>query len=967
MNNDVNFNNEKEALNSDLNSDNSYILLENILYCSSPKNGIISKSNIKNKQPITIPFTTTSDRATYFTFNIFKEESKDITTKDQLINSQKNANIISEFKISSLENAQLVKTKTCKIENLDNSIGLEKEKEEIKEEYEYGYNIDNKKYRNRKKGNKKNKKKYIKYNSSYLDDKSKEEQYKVRLTNEKSKEKKLKKRNYRYSSIDTNDKEHEINNDKEVIRYASVNIINNSKKKKKIFKSHFYEDNLAIKRNTLKDIKDKLKSKDIIINKDKGSKDKQIKYKKNNNKIKYFKGIKRPLIKSSQNLNMLKYNDNQIKLKKEKNIKISKSPNKENNKEINSEEKNFISYPININKDEIKNGNKMFFTKSSEIIKQRLIFSKEVDKDLEKQFLREIKSAKKPYKSCMKRNKKQHFTQKIEESNKLPEENNSNEISIFEELNNDNKDNNEDIKKDLKNKYALHNNFRKSNKSNNKYNENQNQNQIDNPKYKPKKSAKFNMRLEQNKDKQYKLKSSVTLHKNVINKKSIENLQENQENKLFKRRHTIYLLKEKQNNIYPHNNNKNNKNKDKKNNSNNKEEEKNGKVNNYYDGFSKNENSNNKNTKMRIGQITEDKLILKYKNKNEIIELISDKENIDNYYEYLDLCLETLKEINLEEVPKSKVKIDFKFPNEKKNKKIALFDLDETLVHCIGEITKDNYNDPEFKNAHKIKVILPCKKEVTIGINIRPYLKDLLDKIKDIYNLVIFTASHQSYSDAVLNYLDPENKYFHYRLYRDSCVQYKKNDINFYVKDLDIFKDNYNLKDIIIIDNSILSFAYHFNNGIPVVPFYDSTQDNELPLLSFYLLSIVHYKDLREANKEHINLEFFLNQTKNEITLDEEIIYQNMSDNENINNNKMNSNKSSPKTKYIFNDDENENENKVGINIVNKSEKKLIKRKKESRNTIGRKKYNTVKLASFKILDFFEKWKNAYLQLALKK
>ena len=63
---------------------------------------------------------------------------------------------------------------------------------------------------------------------------------------------------------------------------------------------------------------------------------------------------------------------------------------------------------------------------------------------------------------------------------------------------------------------------------------------------------------------------------------------------------------------------------------------------------------------------------------------------------------------------------------------------------------------------------------------------------------------------------------------------------------------------------------------------YVPTQDNELPLLSFYLLSIVHYKDLREANKEHINLEFFLNQTKNEITLDEEIIYQNMSDNENI-------------------------------------------------------------------------------------
>ena len=81
-----------------------------------------------------------------------------------------------------------------------------------------------------------------------------------------------------------------------------------------------------------------------------------------------------------------------------------------------------------------------------------------------------------------------------------------------------------------------------------------------------------------------------------------------------------------------------------------------------------------------------------------------------------------------------------------------------------------------------------------------------------------------------------------------------------------------------------------------------------------------------------------------------------------------------------YNDKRNDAINKI-VNFVKKIEaipeqiRKMkanillasILRKKESRNTIGRKKYNTVKLASFKILDFFEKWKNAYLQLALKK
>ena len=93
---------------------------------------------------------------------------------------------------------------------------------------------------------------------------------------------------------------------------------------------------------------------------------------------------------------------------------------------------------------------------------------------------------------------------------------------------------------------------------------------------------------------------------------------------------------------------------------------------------------------MKIREIREDKLILNYQDKKETIEVLSDKENIDNYYEYLDLCLDTLQDINIKEVPKSKTKINFKFPKDKKDKKIALFDLDETLVHCIGEINQNN-------------------------------------------------------------------------------------------------------------------------------------------------------------------------------------------------------------------------------------------------------------------------------------
>ena len=106
MNNDKNINYEKESKND--NSDSSYTVLEDIIYCSSPKNGIKSKSNIENKSIIIIPNTSGTDMdATHFTFNIFKESSTDIASKEELLNSQKNSNIISDFSISNLQNSKL--------------------------------------------------------------------------------------------------------------------------------------------------------------------------------------------------------------------------------------------------------------------------------------------------------------------------------------------------------------------------------------------------------------------------------------------------------------------------------------------------------------------------------------------------------------------------------------------------------------------------------------------------------------------------------------------------------------------------------------------------------------------------------------------------------------------------------------------------------------------------------------------
>ena len=237
-----------------------------------------------------------------------------------------------------------------------------------------------------------------------------------------------------------------------------------------------------------------------------------------------------------------------------------------------------------------------------------------------------------------------------------------------------------------------------------------------------------------------------------------------------------------------------------------------------------------------------------------------------DYLKYTLNCMDLILDINMEKQTRLKNKINFNFPNPKKKKiekkiekKIALFDLDETLVHCTGDIktTKEKY-----QNVIDIK--LPGKQEIQVGINVRPYWKQTLNLIKKNYYIVVYTASHQAYADAVLDFMDPKKKFFKYRLYRNNCSLIDVDGEKFYVKDLEILNQNYNLKDIVIIDNSVLSFAYHLHNGIPIIPYYDEDKDGSLYVVGLYLMHIFKENDLREENKKHINLDSFLEEAKKE-------------------------------------------------------------------------------------------------------
>ena len=310
----------------------------------------------------------------------------------------------------------------------------------------------------------------------------------------------------------------------------------------------------------------------------------------------------------------------------------------------------------------------------------------------------------------------------------------------------------------------------------------------------------------------------------------------------------------------------------------------------------------------------------------EKVKNFTNTETINDFYEYTEKCMSMI--LDLEQIDRNEIKekINFNFPKSEQYKKIALFDLDETLVHCIGEINSNENKKKKYQNI--IEVTLPSKKKVKIGINIRPYWKDALNLIKEKYNIIIFTASHQSYANAVLDFMDPKKEFTKYRLYRNDCVLTNLDGVKFYIKDLSIFDKYYNLKDIVLIDNSVLSFAYHLDNGIPIVPYYDADEDGELEILAYYLLSIYNYDDLRDANKKHIRIEFYLDEARkerenfeNESSSEEEEEEKKELDNSLLNSNN-NENKNDKKEEIkIENNENNNNENDKSNNKVNSTKK----------------------------------------------
>jgi len=208
------------------------------------------------------------------------------------------------------------------------------------------------------------------------------------------------------------------------------------------------------------------------------------------------------------------------------------------------------------------------------------------------------------------------------------------------------------------------------------------------------------------------------------------------------------------------------------------------------------------------------------------------------HFEIILKSFEIIEKTNPRYHPSAEIKIkpQVRSVRSKHLKKTLVLDLDETLVSCSPK------RDYACRDLRKVQISIDGGITLDIFCKLRPHLKRFFAEVSKHYEIFVFTASEKSYADPIINLIDPGRKIITEAFFRENCVQFKG---GLCVKDLSLL--NRDLKDVVLVDDSIISFAYQLENGIPILPFTgtEDYEDKQLLDLKDYLIKLADVADVR--------------------------------------------------------------------------------------------------------------------------
>ena len=161
-------------------------------------------------------------------------------------------------------------------------------------------------------------------------------------------------------------------------------------------------------------------------------------------------------------------------------------------------------------------------------------------------------------------------------------------------------------------------------------------------------------------------------------------------------------------------------------------------------------------------------------------------------------------------------------------KKFSLvLDLDETLISFKLEPNDENKGTIRF----------------------RPYLDSFLLKVKEKYEIIVFTSGTQDYADPLEDAIEQDEKYFDARLYRHHTIACGKDIVK------DISRIGRPLDKIIIVENMPQNYRLQKENGILIKSFYgEDIYDTALLSLGDILMKIANeFNDVRKGIAKYKN------------------------------------------------------------------------------------------------------------------